>query len=113
MKRDRLESPLGRIGHAPVRVEAAGAGLRHNRAIKGACFLVPVPPLFEPRQHRYVLAFEGSGCGLAAGRFGVGPRAANEIRGGLWLHSIRRRSDLGEVGMMRPPFDTRKSVDAA
>ena len=50
-----LESPFGCIGHAPVRIERARACLRHNRAIKGACFLVPVPPQPQPRQHGCVL----------------------------------------------------------
>ena len=45
MQHDDLKPSFTRIGHAPGRIQAATPGLRHNRAIKGACCSAEISPL--------------------------------------------------------------------
>ena len=45
MQCDDLKPSFMRIGHAQGRIQAAASGLRHNRAIKGACCSGSISPL--------------------------------------------------------------------
>src|SRR5262249_1952890 len=75
---------------------------------KGACFLPPVPPQIQPRQHCSVPA---PGVDLRyrpLDRVGASQETGERLRPRL---DSRHRSKAWEVRMMRPPLDMRKSLD--
>src|SRR5215510_9872365 len=109
MQGDHLKAAFRCVRHTVLRIQAGGARLRHNRAIKEACFLLPVAPQFQPSQHGLVPAL---GVVIAYRPWDrVRPRHGEE--GTLRPLSISHAAaKLGNMRMMRRLLDTRKSIDA-